>query len=131
MERSLEGKKLLIYGHNSGNIVMPFKILEEYYDYDFYQGHKYIKIITSNKTRLYKIYSVFIEVEDFGYMQTDFNNEDEWYEHISNFKKKSMYDTLEDVKKDDNILILQTCSTYYKYRDYQKKFLLVVAKQVK
>lgn len=125
-----DGKKLLIYGHNSGNIVMPFQILEEYYDYEFYQGHKYIKIITSNKTRLYKIYSVFVEVEDFGYMQTDFNNEDEWYEHINNFKKKSMYDTLEDVKKEDNILILQTCSTYYKYRDYQKKFLLVVAKEV-
>ena len=41
-----------------------------------------------------------------------------------------MYDTLEDVKKEDNILILQTCSTYYKYRDYQRKFLLVVAKEV-
>lgn len=125
-----DGRKLLIYGHNSASITMPFKILEEYYDYDYYKNHKYIKIITDNKIRLYKIYSVFVEVEDFSYMQTDFNNDDEWYQHISNFKNKSMYDTSVDVSSSDNILILQTCSTYYKYNNYDRKFLLIVAKEV-
>ena len=124
------GDKLLIYGHNSASIDMPFKILESYYDYNYYLGHKYVKITSEEKTRLYKIYAITIEVEDFNYMQTDFNNEEEWYQHIHSFKDKSMYDTGEDVTKDDKILIMQTCSTHYKYKNYDRKFLIVVAKEV-
>ena len=41
-----------------------------------------------------------------------------------------MYDTKEDVTKDDKILIMQTCSTHYKYKNYDRKFLIVVAKEV-
>lgn len=123
-------KKLLIYGHNSARVDMPFKIIEKYYNYEYYNNHKYIKITTENKTRLYKIYSIYVEVEDFSYMQTDFNNTEEWYQHISNLKKKSMYETNESVNNNDNILILQTCSTHSKYKDYDHKFLLIVAKEV-
>lgn len=122
--------KLLIFGHNSSNVDMPFKILEEYYDYDYYKEHQYIKIITKNKTRLYQIYSVHVEVSDFSYMATEFDNEDEWYKHINTFKERSMYDTGVTVDKDDKILILQTCSTHRKYSKYNQKFLLVVAKEV-
>ena len=84
--------KLLIYGHNSASIDMPFKILESYYDYNYYLGHKYVKITSEEKTRLYKIYAITIEVENFNYMKTDFNNDKEWYQHIHSFKDKSMYD---------------------------------------
>jgi len=40
----INDKKLLIYGHNSKNITMPFKILENYYNKSYYQDHQYIKI---------------------------------------------------------------------------------------
>lgn len=123
--------KLIIYGHNSEYVDMPFKILEEYYSYDFYKEHQYIKIVTENKVRLYKVYAVLVETSDFSYMKVDFKDSDDWYEHISSFKSKSMYDTLEDVEKDDNILIMQTCSTHRNYKKYNKKFLLVVAKEIK
>lgn len=124
------GRKLLIYGHNSANIDMPFKVLEKYYDYNYYKEHEYIKITTENKVRLYKIYAVYVEPTDFSYMQTDFNNDDEWYEHIKHFKDKSMYDTGVDISSNDNILILQTCSTHRDYRNYKRKFMLVIAKEV-
>ncbi len=124
-------KKLLIYGHNSSRVSMPFKILEEYYDYEYYNKHPYIQIITNKATKLFKIYSVYIEVEDFDYMKTDFKNNDEWYNHISKLKKKSFYDTGVDINKYDNVLILQTCSTHKDYKKYKDKFLLVVAKEVK
>lgn len=123
-------RKLLVFGHNSSNVDMPFKILEEYYDYDYYKEHQYIKIITKNKTRLYQIYSVHVEVSDFSYMATEFDNEDEWYKHINTLKERSMYDTGVMVDKDDKILILQTCSTHRKYSRYNQKFLLIVAKEI-
>lgn len=123
-------KKLLIFGHNSNSIKMPFEILENYYSSDYHKGYKFIQITTENKTRIYEIYSVFVEVSDFSYMQTEFKNEDEWYQHIKNFKDKSMYDTGVNIDKDDNILILQTCSTHSDYRKYDKKYLLVIGKEV-
>ena len=75
---------------------MPFKILDNYYDYKYYQEHPYIQIVTNKETRLFKIYSVYVEVN-----------------------------------KEDNILILQTCSTHKDYKNYKDKFLLVIAKEVK
>ena len=124
-------KKLLVYGHNSDSIVMPFDILENYYDKSYYNEHKYIKIKTNEKEYMYVIYSVYVEAKDFSYMNINFSDEQEWYNHIKSFKDKSMYDTLEDVAANDEILILQTCSTHKDYLKYDRKFLLVVAKQVK
>lgn len=125
------GNKLLIYGHNSKNISMPFEILENYYSKDYYENHKYIEITTKEKVRLYEIYSVYVEVSDFSYMQTDFSNKSEWLKHIKGFQDKSMHKTDTILNEEDNILILQTCSTHKNYQKYKDKFLLVVAKEVK
>ena len=89
------------------------------------------KDITNEKEYMYVIYSVYVEAKDFSYMNINFSDEQEWYNHIKSFKNKSMYDTLEDVAANDEILILQTCSTHKDYLKYDRKFLLVVAKQVK
>lgn len=121
--------KLLIYGHNSKYIEMPFKILENYYSKDYYNDHKYIQITTKNNVRLYEIYAVLIEATDFSYMKTTFENEDKWYEHIKTFKDKSMYDTEVNIDKNDNIIILQTCSYHQNYQAYEKKYLLIIGKE--
>lgn len=123
-------QKLLIYGHNSSNISMPFEILEKYYNKQFFQEHQYIKILTKETTRLYKIFSIYIETNDFDYMQTDFANKTTWLNHLTKLQNKSMYQTDTILTAQDNILILQTCSTHQAYRKYQKKYLLVVAKEV-
>lgn len=123
-------KKLLIYGHNSKNVSMPFKILEKYYQKEYYQEHQYIEIITPDKTRKYQIFSVYIETKDFDYMQTDYDNESTWFNHLTKLKNKSLYNTNIDITKNDNILILQTCSTHKNYQKYPKKYLLVIAKEV-
>lgn len=122
--------KLLIYGHNSSNVDMPFKILENYYDEDYYKNHKHIQILTKNKTRLYEIYAIVIETKDFSYMKTEFKDNDEWYNHINDFKNKSMYNTDVSVTENDNVLILQTCSTHFDYKKYNKKYLLIVGKEI-
>lgn len=123
-------KKLLIYGHNSSNIDMPFKILENYYDKDYYNNHKYIEITTSKEKKKYEIFSVHVETSDFSYMNTDFSNEEEYLKHITNLKNRSMYDINIDLTEKDEILILQTCSTHKDYKKYNKKYLLIVLKRI-
>lgn len=123
-------RKLLIYGHNSSNIDMPFKILEEFYDKDYYDNHKYMDLISENGKKRYEIFSVFVEVEDFSYMRVNFKDDDEYLNHLLNLKNKSMYDTGVEVSSSDDVLILQTCSTHKDYRNYQRKFLLIILRRV-
>ena len=123
-------KKLLIYGHNSSNVDMPFKILEEFYDKDYYDNHKYVEITTSSIKKKYEIFSVYVETSDFSYMDITFENDDEFLKHIENLKSKSMYDTGVTLDNDDEILILQTCSEHPEYHNYQKKYLLIILRRV-
>lgn len=123
-------RKLLIYGHNSSNIDMPFKILEEYYDKDYYDNHKYVDITTSITKKRYEIFSVYIETSDFTYMNINFSSDYEYLNHLKKLKSKSMYDTGIEVSSDDEILILQTCSEHKDYRNYEKKYLLIILRRV-
>ena len=123
-------RKLLIYGHNSSNIDMPFKILEEFYDKDYYNNHKYVEITTSTTKKKYEIFSVHVETKDFSYMNINFVDDDDFLKHITKLKEKSMYDTEIELSKDDEILILQTCSTHKDYYNYTKKYLLIILRRV-
>lgn len=123
-------RKLLIYGHNSSNIDMPFKILEEFYDKDYYDNHKYMWITTSTVKKKYEVFSVYVETEDYSYMNVNFVDDEDYLNHITKLKEKSMYDTDIELSSDDEILILQTCSTHKDYSNYQKKYLLIILRRV-
>ena len=123
-------RKLLIYGHNSSNIDMPFKILEEFYDKDYYDNHKYVWITTSTTKKKYEIFSVYVETKDFSYMNVNFASDKDYLEHITKLKEKSMYDTGVEVSSKDEVLILQTCSTHKDYSNYQRKYLLIILRRV-
>lgn len=123
-------KKLLIYGHNSSNIDMPFKILEEFYDKDYYNNHKYVEITTSTTKKKYEIFSVHVETKDFSYMNINFVDADDYLYHITKLKERSMYDTGVELSENDEILILQTCSTHKDYNNYTKKYLLIILRRI-
>lgn len=124
-------RKLLIYGHNSSKYEMPFKILENYYDTNFYKKYPYIEFETEKGVRTFQIFSVYVETKDFSYYnKIKFTSNDDYYRHISILKDKSFYDTGVKVYKNDNVLILQTCSTLKKYKNLKKKYLLIVSKEV-
>jgi len=123
-------KKLLIYGHNSSRVDMPFKILEEFYDKDYYDNHKYVEIITSTGKRKYEIFSVHVETNDFDYMNINYDNDKEYLSHLKKLKSRSIYDTGVSVSSSDEVLILQTCSTHSDYHNYSKKYLLIVLRRV-
>lgn len=123
-------KKKLIYGHNSSTLTVPFKKLENYYDFEYYKKHPIIKLEMDKTIQEYQIFSVFIETSDWSYMKINFETEKEWLNHITYLKDNSFYDTGVKLTKDDEILILQTCSHHKDYKKYSKKYLLVIAKRV-
>ena len=123
-------KKLLIYGHNSSKYNMPFKVLMNYYNEDYVKEHEYLTITTENKVRKYKIFSILTETSNFDYMKVNYKN-NEYKEHLDYLYNRSIYKLDNDYDRDSNIVILQTCSTLKEYKKYNKKFLLVVFKEVK
>lgn len=122
-------KKILIYGHNYAKIEMPFDILENYYDINYLNNHKYIEIKTEKKVRKYEIFSVFVEPTDYFYMNINFS-EGEYLKHLQKLQDKSFYEINTSLSEDDNILVLQTCSTHKDYLKYKKKYLIVALKEV-
>ena len=127
-----KSRVLIIYGHNSSKYDMPFKILENYYDEDYYEKHKYIELITSNGIKKYEVFSVYVETSDFSYYtDVEFENNKEFLNHINKLKNKSFYDTDVSLNENDNILILQACSTHKKYQKNKRKFVLIISREVK
>lgn len=124
-------KKILIYGHSSIKREVPFNMLENYEKKDYYKEHKYITLETKTNTYKYEIFSVYVETSDFTYMNMNFNSTNDWYLHILGLQEKSMYNTDIELTSNDDILIMQTCSTNSKYKDYSKKYLLIVSRRVK
>jgi sortase B len=123
-------KKTLIFGHNSKYKEMPFKILENYYNEDYYKEHKYLTLTLEDTIKKYEIFSVYVEYKDFDYYNLNFKNDSEWFNHITKLKNKSFYDTGVEINDSDEIIILQTCSTLKKYSKYKHKFLVIVGKLV-
>lgn len=126
----LGDKKLIIYGHNSRNVKMPFSVFENYYDKSYYDNHKYIFLDTVDELRKYEVFSVYIETKNFDYMDLDFPTKKGYFDHLNDLKNKSMYETRSELTAEDEILIIQTCSTHKDYRDYSKKFLLIISRRV-
>lgn len=127
---SFGDRKVLIYGHSSPGWDVPFNELEKYYDKKFYDKHKYIKIIAENKTYNYEIFSVYVETSDFSYMNLKLDHPT-YNSYLRNYQDRSFYDTGVEINDDDHILILQTCSNKREYAKYNKKFLLVIAKEIR
>ncbi len=124
-----ESKKLLIFGHNYYNSSTPFSKLENYYDESYYRQNEYINLIIENEKRTYQIFSVYIETKDFTYMNLKID-ENRYNEDLVKYKNNSFYETGVNVSKDDEILILQTCSNNRAYKKYKNKFLLIIAKRI-
>jgi len=124
-------KKLLIYGHSYDKEYFEFNILENYYAEEYYKNNKYIQIITDNMKKIYEIFSVYVEAKDFSYMNIDFIDNNDFYNHIKELKRKSIYNIDVNLNENDEVLILQTCSNNVKYKNYLKKYLLIISRRIK
>lgn len=122
-------KKILIYGHNAQSKNSLFTELENYYNEEYYKTHNIIELTSFNTYYRYQIFSVFIEPTDWSYMKINFT-EDTWLEQLNMFKNKSWYSSNIELTKDDEIIILQTCSFHEYYNNYKDKYLLIIGKKI-
>lgn len=117
----INDKIKIIYSHNSRTYITPFKNLEKYYNEDFFMKNKTIMLSTKNKTYNYEIFAILLITNDYFYTNLNPLNIDKY---IKKIKTHSLYYNDIDLTKEDNILILQTCSYKKNY-----KYLLIVAKE--
>ena len=122
----LSDRKLIIYGHNSRYSTLPFTNLTKYKDYSFYKNNPYIYLKTNSSIFKYKVFSSYIENNDFDYVNLNNFNGLSYYEHILKLKNKSFYETGVNLNSNSKILILQTCSYDKNYKG-NRKYHLVLA----
>ncbi len=121
---NIDDRKILIYGHNSQDIYTEFRFLENYLNYNYYLEHSDMYLRTVDNNYHYKIFSVYVAINDFRHVNLKFDDEG-YAQHLQWLKDKSAYNTGIEVNKYDNVLVIQTC-----YFNPEGSYLIIAAKRV-
>ena len=118
-----------IYGHRMKSGAM-FGQLDKYFQYDFYDSHRYVYFDTLKELHTYEILAVFLTTasqgEGFAYhMFVDAQSEEEFTEYVNTCKRLSFYDTGVEAAYGDSLITLSTCE----YSQPNGR-LVVVAKRI-
>lgn len=101
-------RNFIIYGHRVKDGSM-FEHLTKYLDEDFYKSHRTFTFDTLYDEYEAEVFAVYNTMIDFNYIQTDFTNEKEYEQLLSEIKKRSIYDVDVNINASDQILTLSTC----------------------
>ncbi len=99
----------ILYGHNMKNGTM-FHNLMEYKERDTFYANRFIRFDTLYEDHTWEIFSAYITSTDFYYIETAFENDEEWKIFLGKIKGKSMYDTDTVLSSRDVVLTLSTCT---------------------
>ncbi len=128
---SKPSKNLILYGHNMRDGSM-FGNLLKYDNLDFYKERPVIMFDTLDGQGDWKIISVFKtntlkeQGELFNYLMIDFSSDKDFLDFVYNVRIRSLIDTPVDIGKNDQLIILSTCS--YELNDFRT---VVVARKVR
>lgn len=120
-------RNVIVYGHRMKDGSM-FQQLTKYLDKDFFDTHRTIQFDTLYESYEGEIFAVYNTLTEFNYIQTDFDNDAEFAELLTQFKNKSKFESDVEVTENDIILTLSTCD-YQLDRDAGR--LVVQAKLTK
>lgn len=103
-------KNIIIFGHNTrdGSMFGTLKntLNENWYNNE--ENHK-IVLVTEYGTYFYQVFSTYsIKPEDY-YINTEFDNYDEFDKFIKKLKSRSVYDYGIEVSGEDKVLTLSSC----------------------
>ena len=115
-------RKIIIYGHSSSTVDIPFTKLLEYKKQSFLISHPNIELTYKDKKEIYQIFTIMLLKEDYFYTRLALDDE-KFIKHLEELKKKSIYDTGINIENTNKILILQTCS-----QDEDGQYLVIGAK---
>ncbi|WP_394883285.1 class B sortase [Clostridium baratii] len=102
-------KNIIIYGHNMKNKSM-FQNLMKFKDEEFWKENNKIILTIDGKTYEYEIFSSYISNAKDIDLKTNFENDDEYLKYIDDIKKKSIFHRDMNIKSNDRIITLSTCS---------------------
>ena len=110
-------KNTIIYGHNMDNDTM-FSKLDNYVDdkvrYDFFFDSGIITFSTKYEEMEWQVFSAYvINVDDFDYLQTDFDSNLDFIKYTRKIKDLSIVKSNIEVDVDDTILTLSTCNHWF------------------
>lgn len=109
-----EGKHIILYGHHMRNGSM-FKDLVKYKNEEFFQQNDYISFNTLYDEIKWEVFSVYVSDADFNYRQTEFSSDEKYLNFLNKLKSLSMFEKAIELKAEDQLLTLSTCT--YEYDD--------------
>lgn len=102
-------RNTVVYGHNMKNDAM-FGTLEKYREWEYYEDHRFVYILTEGKALKYKVFSAYV-TDAYGDSYTmNFNSDAAYANYIQKMKSNSMLDTGVEVSGEDQIITLSTCT---------------------
>ena len=107
-----QSKNKCLHGHNMDDGSM-FAALLQLTDYDTYQKNKTFTTLEDRKVCTWEIISVFrynSDQDDFFYLQSDFNSEQEFIDFVMEIKRRSLLEIAVEADSEDELLTLSTCS---------------------
>lgn len=124
-------KSIILYGHSlrSGRM---FTELNKYKEFAFLKENPVFTFDTIENPSQWKIISVFLtntlpeQGEPFDYLKTEFKNSSDYLNFVYQMRIRSLFNTGVSFNKDDQIVLLSTCS--YEFDDFRE---VVVARKVR
>lgn len=110
-----ETRSFVIYGHHRRNGTM-FAQLKKYNDVSFYKENPVIRFDTIYDRAEWIVFANFRATASwatgtpFNYIKADFEDDADFLKFVEEIKKRSLITTPVDVRADDKILLLSTCS---------------------
>src|SRR5690625_2890931 len=101
-------RNIVIYGHRMKDGSM-FQHITKFLDEDFFNKHRIIEFDTLYDHYEAEIFAVYNTLTSFDYIQTYFEDDDDYARLLSEIKKYSKFSPDVEVSPDDKIITLSTC----------------------
>lgn len=105
---TMNEKNYILYGHRVKDGSM-FQHLTKYLEQDFFEDNRTFTFDTLYDSYEAEIFAVYNTMIDFNYIETDFDDMDEYQALLDGIYERSIYTTDVDVSVDDQIITLSTC----------------------
>ncbi|WP_112181797.1 MULTISPECIES: class B sortase [Paraliobacillus] len=101
-------KNIILYGHRMKDGSM-FGQLKKYLSEEFFESGNKVYLDTLYEGFSLEVFSVYQTTSDFYYIQTDFNEENDFMTFIEGLRDKSLYQSNVSISDEDTIVTLSTC----------------------
>lgn len=107
--KNFSDKNTVLYGHNMKNESM-FASITKYKKQAYYDSFPSMTLYTLDKTYTVEIFAGILTDATYKWIRFKYQNEEDFKEYIHTLKEKSTFQSTIELKEEDRILTLSTCS---------------------